>query len=318
MTLRTRAARVTPVAALALLVTACGAGRAAPESPTSPREAVIADLQAFQETLGVARTGNFQRFDGTRPAVYRCYYTGLLELPASYTALRLVSPDEPTCPSDAVEFDVFFYAIEAVASGDSPISPTLVEAPIERTLVVVPHEDFHNQPETEQAPLELAEGAATLVGFLAARDYARSRYGTDSETFQRLDREAERYLAKATLINESYAELAGIYAAFAAGALSRDEALARKAAYFAALGEACRAVEPAVSFNTCPAALNNAGLAFDRTYTQFYPAWLDLHDTLDSGTAATVAAFKAILAAAPRTESELRTAGRAYLAGLLE
>jgi hypothetical protein len=100
--------------------------------------------------------------------------------------------------------------------------------------------------------------------------------------------------------------------------LSRDEALARKAAYFAALGEACRAVEPAVSFNTCPAALNNAGLAFDRTYTQFYPAWLDLHDTLDSGTAATVAAFKAILAAAPRTESELRTAGRAYLAGLLE
>jgi hypothetical protein len=232
---------------MVLASAACGAGRAAPELPPSPREAVIADLQDFQSGLGVARTGNFQRFDGTRPAVYRCYYTGLLELPASYTELGLLSPDEPACPIDETEFDVFFYAIEAVASGDSPVSPALVEAPIERTLVVVPHEDFHNQPEAEQALLEVAEGAATLVGFLTARDYALARYGADS-------------------------------------------------------------------FNTCPAALNNAGLAFDRTYTQHYPTWFELHDALDAGTAATVAAFKAILAADPRTEAELRAAGRAYLA----
>ena len=300
--------------ALGLAASACGAGRAAPELPPSPREAVIADLQDFQSGLGVARTGNFQRFDGTRPAVYRCYYTGLLELPASYTELGLLSPDEPACPIDETEFDVFFYAIEAVASGDSPVSPALVEAPIERTLVVVPHEDFHNQPEAEQALLEVAEGAATLVGFLTARDYALARYGADSDTFRRLEREAHRYLAKAGLINNSHAELDAVYAAFAAGALTRDEALARKAAHFAALADTCRAAEAAVSFNTCPAALNNAGLAFDRTYTQYYPTWLDLHDALDAGTAATVAAFKAILATGPRTEGELRAAGRAYLA----
>jgi len=309
----TRARVMATAVALALLVTACGAGRTAPERPPSPREAVIADIQDFQQGLGVARTGNFQRFDGTRPAVYRCYYTGLLELPASYTELRVISPDGPACPIDEQQFDVFFYAIEAVASGDSPVSPALVEAPIERTLVVVPHEDFHNQPETERASLEMAEGAATLVGFLTARDYARARYGPDSETFRRLDREADRYLTKAMLINESYSELAGLYAAVAGGTLSRDEALARKAEHFVELGETCRAAEPAVSFNTCPAALNNAGLAFDRTYTQFYPVWLELHHALDEEVTATVAAFKTILATSPRTEDEVRAAGRAYL-----
>ena len=277
---------------------------------------VESGVNAGAWSVGVTRTGNFQRFDGTRPAVYRCYYTGLLELPASYTELRMVSPDEPACPIDDEQFDVFFYAIEAVASGNSPVSPALVEAPVERTLVVVPHEDFHNQPEVEQALLEVAEGAATLVGFLTARDYARARYGPGSETFQRLDREADRYLAKARLINESYAELARMYAAVTAGTLGRDEALARKADHFAALGDACRAAEAAVSFNTCPAALNNAGLAFDRTYTRFYPAWLDLHHALAGDTAATVAALKAILATSPRTEDDVRAAGRAYLASL--
>ena len=314
----TPAGRMAAAAVLAVATAACGAGRAAPDLPPSPREAVIADLQDFQAGLGVARTGNFQRFDGTRPAVYRCYYTGLLELPASYSGLRLVSPDAPDCPIDETDFDVFFYAIEAVASGDSPISPSLVDAPLERTLVVVPHEDFHNQPETGRAPLEVAEGAATLVGFLTARDYARSRYGTESDTFRRLDREADRYLAKARLINQSHAELDAVYDAFAAGAVDRDDALARKAAHFAALASTCRAAEPAVSFNTCPAALNNAGLAFDRTYTQYYPAWVELHDAVGGDTAATVAAFKTILAAGPRTEAELRAAGRAYLSGSSE
>jgi hypothetical protein len=306
---------------LALAVAACGAGRAAPEAPerpVSPREAMIADLQNFQEDLGVARTGNFQRFDGSRPAVYRCYYTGLLELPPSYTELRLLSPDEPACPLDAAEFDIFFYASEAVASGDSPVSPALVEAPVERTLVVVPHEDFHNQPETERASFEMAEGAATLVGFLTARDYARTRYGDDSDTFRRLDREVARYLAKARLVNDAYAMLARVYATYADGALARDAALARKAEHFAALGAACGAAERAVSFNPCPAAFNNAGLAFDYTYTRFYPAWLDLHTALGADTAATVAAFKTVLAAAPRTEDELRAASRAYLAGAPE
>ena len=175
-TLRQPAAISTVAVALLAVGTAgagCGGARSAPATgPPIARQAVIAELQAFGQGLGIARTGNFQRFSDARAAVYRCYFAGQLELPASYETLQLVEPDEPTCPVDETMYDLFFYPIEAVASGSSPVSPALASAALERTLVVVPHEDFHNQPETAQASFDVAEAAATLVGFVAARDFA--------------------------------------------------------------------------------------------------------------------------------------------------
>lgn len=307
----------TPAAATALVlvfaaVAGCGVVRSAPTvDPPFPRQAIIAELQEFQQGLGVERTGNFRRFSDARDAVYRCYFTGRLELPASYEALQLVESDEPSCPVDEKAFDVFFYPIEAVASGSSPVSPALAEASLERALVVVAHEDFHNQPEARRASFDMAEAAATLTGFLTARDFVKLRYGDESEIFQRLDREAERFLVKARIVNTYYRRLDGVYDAYAAGALTRDEALARKAALYAALEQECEASEPGVSFNSCPAAMNNAGLAFDRTYTHHYPTWFELHESLDRDTGATIAAFRRVLATWPQSETDLFDVGNA-------
>ncbi len=299
-------------AAVGATVAGCGVERSAPTvDPPFPRQAIIAELQEFQQGLGVERTGNFRRFSDAQDAVYRCYFTGRLELPASYEALQLVESDEPGCLVDEKAFDVFFYPIEAVASGSSPVSPALAEASLERALVVVAHEDFHNQPEARQASFDMAEAAATLTGFLTAREFVRIRYGDESEIFQRLDREAERFLVKAHIVNAYYRRLDGVYNAYEAGALTRDEALARKAALYAALEQECEASEPAVSFNSCPAAMNNAGLAFDRTYTHHYPTWFELHESLDRDTGATVAAFRRVLAAGPQSETDLFDAGNA-------
>jgi hypothetical protein len=275
--------------------------------PLSPRQALIGDLQEFQQALGVERTGNFRRYAGERHAIYRCYFTGKLELPESYEGLRLVERDEPACALDESEYDVFLYAIEAVASGESPVSPALAEAPLERVLVVVPHEDFHNQRETKRASADIVEAAATLVGFLTAADFARARYGETSEAFQRLALEPARFLDKANQINGVYARLARVYDAFRAGTLTREEALARKAALFEDLAGDCGAA-PAASFNTCPAVMNNAGLAFDRTYTRYYAAWFELYEALGRDTMAAVAAFKRVLGEGPRSEAELRRA----------
>ena len=298
----------------AAAATGCGAERTAPTvDPPFPRQALIEELQEFLQTLGVERTGNFQRFSDARNAVYRCYFTGLLELPSSYGALQLIESDDATCPVDEHVFDVFFYPIEAVASGSSPVSPALIEAPLERALVVVTHEDFHNQRETGEASLDVVEAAATLIGFLTARDFAWTRYGEASEIFQRLDREAERFLSKARIVDAYYRRLDEVYTAHDAGSLTRDEALARKAALYAALERECRASETAVSFNTCPAAMNNAGLAFDRTYTRHYPTWFALYESLDRDTGAAVAAFKRILARGPQSESDLRGAEESVL-----
>ncbi len=302
---------VTSAAAVPLLLASvalagCGGARSAPAvEPPFPRQGLITELQEFQQDLGIERTGNFQRFSDAQDSVYRCYFTGQLELPASYEALQLVEPDEPICPVDETTYDLFFYPIEAVASGSSPVSPALANAALERTLVVVPHEDFHNQPETAHASFDVAEAAATLVGFAAAREFARATYGEPSELFQRLDREVDRFLVKSHIVNGYFQRLHDVYGAYDAGDLTRDEALARKAVLYADFDRECRASVPAVSFNTCPAVMNNAGLAFDRTYTRHYPTWFALYESLGRNTRATIAAFRQVLGTGPHSETEL-------------
>ena len=297
---------------LVLLIVLGGAagcsGRTRPAmDPPFPRQALIAELQEFQQALGIERTRNFQRFSGERQAVYRCYFTGKLELPASYEDLRLIESDTAGCAVDEETYDVFFYPIEAVATRESPVSPALAEAPLERVLVVVPHEDFHEQPETKQTSPDIAEAAATLVGFLAATDFARTKYGETSPIFEQLNREAELFRDKSGIVNAYYDRLAGVYAAVESGDLGREEALFRKEALFARLERACASpAAPPVSFNSCPAAMNNAGLAFDRTYTRYYPIWFDVYASLGRDTAARVAALKRLLATGLRSEAELR------------
>lgn len=305
-------AAAVPLLLASVALAGCGGARSAPAvEPPFPRQGLITELQEFQQDLGIERTGNFQRFSDAQDSVYRCYFTGQLELPASYEALQLVEPDEPICPVDETTYDLFFYPIEAVASGSSPVSPALANAALERTLVVVPHEDFHNQPETAHASFDVAEAAATLVGFAAAREFARATYGEPSELFQRLDREVDRFLVKSHIVNGYFQRLHDVYGAYDVGNLTRDEALARKAALYADFDRECRASVPAVSFNTCPAVMNNAGLAFDSTYTRHYPTWFALYESLGRDTRATIAAFRQVLGTGPHSESELIQAAEA-------
>ena len=312
---RQRAALSTAAVALLTVsatIAGCGGARAtAALEPPFTRQAVIAELQAFGQDLGIARTGNFQRFSDARDAVYRCYFTGTLDLPASYEALQLVEPDEPSCPVDETIYDLFFYPIEAVASGSSPVSPALANAALERTLVVVPHEDFHNQPETAQASFDVAEAAATLIGFVAARDFARATYGEESVVFQRLDREVDRFLLKARIVNAYFQRLSDVYRAYDTGDLTREHALATKASFYADFDRECKASAPAASFNICPAVMNNAGLAFDSTYTRHFPTWFELYKSLGRDTRATIATFRHVLATGPQSETDLIDATRA-------
>ncbi|MDP2734669.1 MAG: hypothetical protein Q8P12_00510, partial [bacterium] len=79
------------------------------------------------------------------------------EPPVSSDQLRLSEGQEAGCSLDEEEYDVFFYPIEAVASGTSPLTTALKEATLERLLVVVLHEDFHNQKESKQSAPEISE-----------------------------------------------------------------------------------------------------------------------------------------------------------------
>ena len=218
-------------------------------------------------------------------------------MPESYRELHLATGSETGCAVDEEQYDVFFYPAEAVASGAGPLMPALAEAPFERVLVVVPHEDFHNQVEARGSSPETAEAAATLIGFLTASEFAKDRYGESSQTFQRLGREAALFLRKARLVNRYRDLAASLYASFRSRAITRQTALVKKQELFARLQQECSAIAPdPVSFNKCPAALNNAGLAFDRTYTREYPALFDRYQRLGEDTKATIQSLRRLLA----------------------
>ena len=248
----------------------------APSQTPNTRE-LVDGIKNYETSVGFKKTGNFEHTSPALKAYYRCYYTGPLELPESYDKLRLREGSESGCGMDPLKYDVFFYPIEAVASGKTPVTTALAGATPERVLVVVPHEDFHMR---KDLPTSIAEAAATLVGFLTAADYARQQFGPDSQVYQNLASEPTLFLRKAVLVNRYYEELREIYRRRRAHALSSPEAFAAKHRLFGQLRDECQALNPAShSFSKCPGADNNAGLAFDRTYTQFYPLLYSLFES---------------------------------------
>ncbi len=256
------------------------------------RDELVSEMKELQQSLGFPQTGNFKKHSTHVKAYYRCYYTGKLELPAGYDQLEL-RQGEGECAIDPAKYDIFLYPIEAVASGKAPVTSSLEAASVERLLVVVPHEDFHQEKHVRNAPSEAGEAAATLAGFLAAAEFARTKYGEDSAIYRRLAAEPEIFLRKAEVVNRYYDELARLYAEAAAKRVSKAAALERKGEAFARLERECKAIQPdPASFNKCPGALNNAGLAFDRTYTATYAAAYAVYLANNRDVRATLAALR--------------------------
>jgi hypothetical protein len=309
------------LACAALLTIACAATtNQRPVTPPSSsagstaRE-IIAALKAYEARVGFAPTGNFATATGEAfPG--RCYYTGTLELPESYQGLRVIRAVDGRCPLDEATFDVFPYALETAATGSSAITPALEGATLERLLMVVPHEDFHNQPEAQRAPPSLAEAAAMLAGFVTAAGFARERFGPEATIFQHLADEAVLFERKAGIVNGYYDEIAAVYAEYRESSIGRDEALDRKRVLFRELGQACLASGAApVSFNRCPAVLNNAGLAFDRTYTRDYQPLFELAGRHNRNVAAIVKTLRETLARGSGSPMSLRDSKRSQSSG---
>ena len=299
----TRAVRIGVMCALAAAGFGCAREvrpNVAPAPPvqTAPFVAteVIAEVKDFAVALGGHPTDNFLRHSDRRTADTRCYFTGKLQLPEFYSTLRMIREDEDRCAARSGEYDVFFYPVEAVASGQEAITVSLAEAPTERVLVVVPHEDFHNQREAWKAPTEVAEAAATLVGFLTASGFAKERFGAESTTARTLAQDADLFLRKSIIVNQYYEKVSSLYHDFRSGVLTPAQTLERKAELFADLQRSCAAIAPdPVSFNKCPAAMNNAGLAFDRTYTRHYPMLHELYTSLGGDASMLVPALKRLM-----------------------
>jgi hypothetical protein len=268
---------------LSLVLVAILASPAAPtDTPQNPstvdRKDLISAVKSLEKKLGFRRTKNFHRESAESAVAYRCYCTGKLELPDSYASLKLVPGTKAGCTVNTQKYDVFFYPLDANASGKTPVSASLAHESVERFLVVVPHEDFHAHKELRKLPATWGEASATLVGFLTAQEVARQEFGENSEVYRNLQREPELFARKAEIVNRYYAQLRQLYAAARAGQISQREALAQKQQAFEEIQRECTAINPdPKSFKRCLAANNNAGLAFDETYTKYYPMMYQLY-----------------------------------------
>jgi len=283
---------------LAVLLSPAVAG--SPSGPF-PRQDLIRAVKQLEKKLGFRRTKSFSRSSEKSAASYRCYYTGKLELPESYLGLKLKQGTKGGCTLDAEKYDVFFYPIEAVGNGKSPVTTSLQRDSTERFLTVVAHEDFHAS--AGKLPATITEPASTLVGLLTASELAREKWGANSEVYRNLSKEPELFLRKAELVARYHTKLSKLYAGVRLGEVSRADALAEKEKLFEEIQGECRAITPAPkSFNRCLSANNNAGLAFDMTYAKHYGLMYELYLASGQDLKSTVRATKKALAA--RSEPE--------------
>lgn len=267
----------------------------------APRD-LIDGIKTYEGTLGMSKTGNFEHDADTVKSYYRCYYTGALELPESYDDLKLRQGTDTGCGMDPRQYDVFFYAMQAAGSGKTPVTKSLAHSPPERILVVVPHEDYHAR---KDLPTAVSEAAATLVGFAVGADFARQQFGESSSVYRNLIAEPDLFLRKAGIVNRYYAVLRGVYDRLHAGGITSPEAFAEKGRLFEQMRGECNAIAPNPhSFNKSLSAYNNAGLAFDRTYTKFYPLVYELFEAESRDLKATIDALGRALSAHGLTEDQ--------------
>ncbi len=303
--LRSHSSRLHDVYRTALIVTivallAPSEGRS--QSGAFPRQDLIRALKHLEKTLGFKRTKSFSHESDKSVAAYRCYYTGKFELPESYLGLQLKQGSRDGCALDPKTYDVFFYPIEAVGNGKSPVTASLRRDSPERFLAVVAHEDFHSS--AGKLPATITEPASTLVGLLTASEVAREKLGPDSEVYRNLSQEPEMFLHKAERVARYHLRLSKLYADVRAGKVSPAEALTQKEKLFAEIQGECMATPAAPrSFNKCLSANNNAGLAFDMTYAEHYPLMYELYTATGQNLEATIRATKDALAARSETEA---------------
>jgi hypothetical protein len=246
-------------------------------SPATERQRQIARLQEFAHDKGFPETGNFRKAAPDKHAYYLCYYTGPWELPLDYHGLRYRERDQRGCGLSETKFDVYFHRVESVAGEDAPVTQALEDASPERALMVAAHEEAHEDPQLERLPAAFSEAATTLLGMITAAEFAL-RDG-DTATATHLSADARLYARKSRAVNALHAALTTLYAEHRAGKRNRAETAARKHELLKEHAAACAAFGRGHSINPCLPVSNNAGVAFEHTYTRFYPLLYELYES---------------------------------------
>jgi hypothetical protein len=280
---------------------------------------LIDEMRAYERRIGFSETPNFLQIAEDQESFTYCGRAPRLQLPYSYEDPAIqwthgISREE--CLALGRGEDVYFDEAEALGEIGTPLTRSMLEAPLERFLYLVFHEDCHDQFEF---PAGIEEALCNVIAYQAMIVFARESFGPGSAEQRRVAAYVETQSERSLLTRAYYRRLSVLYARY-----GRKELTAR--ALLRERDEVLRLAERVLGREA--GSLDNVSIATDMTYDRYYPLFLSIHGLFGSDLARTVTFFKMIDARRPAPEQVMKRKGlrdeksvafiRAYEAAVIE
>ena len=249
---------------------------------------LIEEIKEFERELGFAETANFRTYSPEIGAYHYLFYTSSTQLPYSLDDPALIAAigTRDSVYIDFQKYDAFFYSIPSVAGEGTPVTESLMRAPLHRFIHIIFHEDWQEQIDL---PLGLEEPSAEIIGYAAAILFTRSKFGQDSQVHKTLKKHLNNKLRESEVYREYYNKLSALYAQYHEGKLSQLDTFIRKARLLETMGNELHGI-----WGGRPDQLNNAFIAFQMTYLRHMPLMHEVLRATDSDLGKTIQIFLAM------------------------
>jgi hypothetical protein len=273
---------------LLLLATGCKLPATQAELPVElqQRMQLVEEIKAFERDLGLKETDNFKIYSDQLESYDYFFYTPYTDLPYSLDDPSLLCSQGKPENYNLAGYDVFYYSIQAIAGVKTPITASLMQAPISRFIHVVFHEDWHEQIDMTKG---IEEPSAEIFSYNAALLFAEEKYGRDSVVYRTLEEEYSSKLRVSTVYQHYYDKLADLYQQYHSAEITEADTLSGKAKLIEAMGSELEEI-----WGVRPDQLNNAYIAFQMTYFRHFPLMQQLFVASGYNLPKTIAVFRAM------------------------
>ncbi|MFC2066742.1 hypothetical protein ACFLUO_06800 [Chloroflexota bacterium] len=277
---------------IVLLLAISGCGVLRPHGSLTNEQAnkleLVEEIKAFERKLGFNETDNFKTYSDETEAYDYYFYTSNTALPYSLddSLLQAAKGKPESAFIDLEKYDVFSYSIEAIAGVKTPVTKSLLRAPMPRFIYIIFHEDWHEQM---NSPLGIEEPCGEIVSYAAAMHFTEEKFGQDSAVYKILREEFDNKLEESRLYQQYYEELNVLYSRYYSGGISEAETLSRKAELLESMGNGLRGI-----WGAKPRQLNNAFIAFRMTYLRHFSLMYRVFSAVDFDLVKTMAIFQSV------------------------
>jgi hypothetical protein len=258
---------------------------------------LIDEMRAYERRIGFSETPNFLQIAEDQESFTYCGRVPRLQLPYSYEdpAIRWthgISREE--CLALGRGEDVYFDEAEALGEIGTPLTRSMLDAPLERFLYLVFHEDCHDQFHFSAG---IEEALCNVIAYQAMVAFTKERFGQASAEQRLVTGYVEMQSERSLLTRAYYRRLAVLYARYGRKELTSGALLRER-------DEVLRLTERVLGREA--GTLNNVSIATDMTYDRYCPLFLSIHGLLGSDLARTVSFFKEVDARKPAPEQVMK------------